>query len=117
MLPNRSSSNYKTSKTIRNDAREKLAIQATMQQMKDANIDLTTIPMYIISTSTKGTVNDNKDAAIMKAIIARSKNNISKHVSYNKPHNIHITNPEIVLNEFYEFFDKINLKASSHTMN
>ncbi|GAA4278374.1 hypothetical protein GCM10022259_30990 [Aquimarina mytili] len=108
MLPNPPHPTYKITKCIKTFGEETEAIDASIEQFKSANIDLSHLPIYIISASKNDGEVRQKYLDLYQELIDHSNHPVKKLVDYkNSPHHIHITNPDIVLKELSEFVSKI----------
>lgn len=107
MLPNPPHPTYKTSKSIRAYGREMDAIEESIEQFKSSNVDLSELPVYIISATAPDGDQKNRNLRLMEELIVHSNSDIKKHLIYDKPHHIHLTDPEIVIAGLREFTNKI----------
>ncbi len=99
----------KTSKNIKTYGFETDAIETSFKEIQKTNMDVSHLPIYIIyaNDSSKGASHKN----LLQEWIDHSNSNIKKMVEYQKPHYIHITNPDIVINDLQKFVNA--LKTSS----
>jgi len=80
-----------------------------MTELRDANIDLSHLPIYIISASDKKTETLHK--TYLQELIDHSNSDIKKLVEYQKLHYIHITDPDIVINDLKKFIAELEASA------
>lgn len=107
MLPNPPHPLYKTSKSIKAFGTEIVAIDTSIEQFKNGNVDNSALPIYIISATSQDGDFKNRNLAFMEELISHSNSEIKKHVIYDKPHQIHLTDPEIVIAGLREFTNNL----------
>ena len=113
LLPSPPHPNYKTSRSIKTYGREIDAIDVSIEQFKASNMDLSALPIYIISATANSGENEEKFMGYMQELIQHSSSEIKKHVIYEKPHHIHVTDPELVLSELREFTNRLTSADST----
>ncbi|MCL6293478.1 alpha/beta fold hydrolase [Jejuia spongiicola] len=112
LLPEPPHPTYKTSKSIKAYGKERAAIAESINLFKSANVNLSSLPIYILSaTATDGDYKE-RSLALMKELINHSKSNIKEHKVYDKPHHIHVTDPKIVIADLKEFTNRIFNKTT-----
>ena len=107
LLPNPPHPTYKTSKSIRAYAEEYYAIDASIAIFKNAAVDHSDIPIHIISATSQDADLAQSDLHFMQLLMEHTKSPIKSHVVFNKPHHIHVTDPQIVIEEFRTFYNRI----------
>ncbi|MEW7290630.1 alpha/beta fold hydrolase [Aquimarina sp. 2304DJ70-9] len=108
MLPEPPHPTYKTTKCIKTYGEENRAIDASIEQFKKASINLSDLPIYIVSASKNDGEFKDRSLALYQELIDHSNHPIKKLVDFeNSPHHIHVADPNIVLKELNEFMTKI----------
>lgn len=112
MLPAAPHPTYKTSKSIKAYGKEIRAIDSSIDQFKSTDMNLSNMPIYIISATASDGEYKDKNLKLMEELIDHSDSEIKKHLIYDKPHHIHLTDPEIVLTDLKEFVNRIFAKKT-----
>ncbi len=113
LLPNPPHPNYKTSISIKTYGREISAIDDSINQFRSEKPNLAQFPIYIISATAKDGQYKEENLNLMNELIEQSESEIKKHIIEDKPHHIHLTDPEIVLTELREFSSRIFYKTTA----
>lgn len=100
----------KTSKNIKTYGFETDGIDASFSELRQAKKDLSQLPMYIIYANDKTTDTSRRD--LLQELVDNSKSGIKKLIEYKKPHYIHVSDPNIVLNDLRTFINKIEAKKA-----
>ncbi len=96
----------KTSKNIKAYGYETESIDDSMAELRNTNIYVSHLPIYIISARHKQ--EKTAHSAYLQELVDDSQSDIKKLVEYQKPHYIHITDPDIIINHLKEFLMKLD---------
>jgi len=101
---------YKTAQSISTYGQEMAAVEESAEQFFQADMDLSHLPIYILSVSKEDTLFQRQASGYYQELIDASAHEVKKWIAYEgKPHHLHRSDPAIVAAEIREFVARLQL--------